>query len=512
MDESVGFLLSLHRPERRRRAVQEGVIGMSNGVALSSILAHHARHAPARIALFVDGVPVRYDELDARSNRRARMLAAHGVGFGDFVTVALPNGIVFYETVFAIWKLGAIPNIVAAKLARPEMEAILEIVRPKAFIGGSTAPGIPVIAGEGGALDQYSADPLPEVVSPHWKAMTSGGSTGVPKVILDAMPARWDPANGFLEQRPGDVILNPGPLYHNAPFHCITMGLFVGATIVEMGKFDALRALELIEAHEVNWVTMVPTMMHRIWRLDADVRSRFTLPGLRMMLHMAAPCPPWLKEAWIGWLGSQRVWEYYGTTEGIGSTMISGTDWLAHRGSVGRVREGYELRILDEAGRQRPVGEVGEVYFRPHGGAGSTYRYLGSEAKRIGEWETPGDLGSVDEEGYLYLSDRRNDLIISGGANIYPAEVEAAIDAHPSVRTSAVIGLPDEEWGARVHAIVQPVDGATLDERELLAFVTERLARYKMPRAIEFTSEPLRDEAGKVRRAALRAARLERAG
>lgn len=478
-----------------------------DGVALSSILAHHARRSPGRTALVVDDVRIGYEELDARSNRRARMLAARGVGPGDFVTVALPNGAAFYETAFAVWKLGAIPNIVAAKLARPEMEAILDIVRPRLFVGVPPAPGIAALAPDEGA-DGFSAEPLPEVVSPHWKAMTSGGSTGRPKVIVDAMPARWDPQEGFLGQHPGDVILNPGPLYHNAPFHCISMGMFVGATIVEMGRFDALRALELIEAHEVNWVTLVPTMMHRIWRLGPDVLSRRTLPSLRMMLHMAAPCPAWLKEAWIGWLGAERVWEYYGTTEGIGSTMISGADWLAHPGSVGRVREGYELKILDEAGNERPTGEVGEVYFRPRGGAGSTYRYLGSTAKRMGEWETPGDLGSVDAEGYLYLSDRRNDLIISGGANIYPAEVEAAIDAHPAVRTSAVVGLPDEEWGARVHAIVQPVEGAALDEAELLDFVAGRLARFKLPKSIEFTRDPLRDEAGKVRRAALREARL----
>jgi len=480
----------------------------TDGVALSSILAHHARRSPGRTALIVDEAAIGYDELDFRSNRRARMLAARGVGQGDFVTIALPNGAEFYETTFAIWKLGAVPNIVAAKLPRPEMEAILEIVRPKLFIGTPPGPGVPAIAGGQGQPEQYSADPLPEVVSPHWKAMTSGGSTGRPKVIVDAMPARWNPEEGFLLQRPGDVILNPGPLYHNAPFHCIHMGLFVGATIVEMGKFDALRALELIEAHEVNWATMVPTMMHRIWRLGPDVLSRFTLPSLRMMLHMAAPCPAWLKEAWIGWLGAERVWEYYGTTEGTGSTIISGTDWLAHRGSVGRVRPGYQMKILDEAGQERPIGEVGEVYFRPHGGPGSTYHYLGSPSKRIGEWETHGDLGRVDPEGYLYLADRRNDLIISGGANIYPAEVEAAIEAHPDVRTSAVIGLPDEEWGARVHAIVQPAEGARLDEAELLEFVAGRLARFKLPKSLEFTQEPLRDEAGKVRRAALREARL----
>lgn len=477
-------------------------------VALSAILTHHARRSPSRAALIVDEAPITYDALDARSNRRARMMAAHGVTQGDYVTVALPNGLEFYETVFGIWKLGAIPNIVAAKLARPEMEAILDIVRPKLFIGASPRPGVPVLAADRAAPDAYSAEALPEVVSPHWKAMTSGGSTGRPKVIVDAMPAVWNPQEGVLGQQPGDVILNPGPLYHNAPFHCVHMGLFVGATIVEMGKFDPLRALQLIETHGVTWVTLVPTMMNRIWRLGPDVLSGFTLPSLRMMLHMAAPCAPWLKEAWIDWLGADRVWEYYGTTEGTGSTMISGPDWLAHRGSVGRVREGYALKILDGEGREVPVGEVGEVFFRPQGGPGSTYHYLGSDARRRGEWETPGDLGRVDADGYLYLSDRRNDLIISGGANIYPAEVEAVLDAHPAVRSSAVIGLPDDDWGARVHAIVQPVEDSGLEADELLDFAGDRLTRYKLPRSIEFTTEPLRDEAGKVRRAALREARL----
>jgi bile acid-coenzyme A ligase len=477
-------------------------------VSLSTILAYHAQRDPGRVAVIVGGERVTYAELDVRSNRRARLMAENGVGFGDFVTVALPNGLAFYETVFALWKLGAIPNIVSGKMAVPEMEAILELVRPKLFVGASPVPDLPSLEENPQGRDRYSADPLPEVVSPHWKAMTSGGSTGRPKVIVDAMPAQWNPQEGFLLQRPGDVILNPGPLYHNAPFHCITMGMFVGATIVEMQKFDALRVLQLIEEHGVTWVTMVPTMMHRIWRLGSDVLSQHNLPSLRMMLHMAAPCAPWLKEAWIGWLGAERVWEYYGTTEGIGSTIISGVDWLDHRGSVGQVRPGYEMKILDAAGRELPTGEVGEVYFRPEGGPGSTYHYLGSPSTRIGEWETMGDLGSVDADGYLFLSDRRNDLIISGGANIYPAEVEAALEAHPAVRGSAVIGLPSEEWGAVVHAIVQRVEGANLDEAELLDFVGGRMARFKLPKRIEFTDEPLRDEAGKVRRAALRQARL----
>lgn len=475
-------------------------------VPLSAILAHHAQKAPSRPALILGERRLTYGELDARCNRLARLMASQGVGHGDFVTVALPNGLEFYETVFALWKLGATPNIVSAKMARPEMEAILDLVRPRLFVGAPPASGVTVLSG---SADDLSADPLPEAVSPHWKAMTSGGSTGRPKVIVDAAPGLRDPTEGFLCQEPGDTILNPGPLYHNAPFHCITMGMFAGATIVEMGRFDPLRALELIEAHEVNWVTMVPTMMQRIWRLGPDVLSRFTLPSLRMVLHMAAPCAPWLKEAWIDWLGAERVWEYYGTTEGTGSTIISGADWLEHRGSVGQVRDGYAMRILDAEGRECPVGETGEVFFRPAGGPGSTYHYLGSEARRIGDWEAPGDLGWVDADGYLYLSDRRNDLIISGGANIYPQEVEAALEAHPDVRGSAVIGLPDEEWGARVHAIVQRAEGSALTEADLLAFVAERLTRYKLPKRIEFTDEPLRDEAGKVRRAALRQARVE---
>ena len=482
---------------------------MSNDtVPLGLIPAYHAKHSPLRTALICGEVEFTFAQLDARANQRARLLQAHGVLANDFVTVALANGPEFYETIFAIWKLGATPNVVSAALARPELEAILELVRPRIFIGEPPERGLPVIAP--GSLQHlaYTTEALPEAVARHWKAMTSGGSTGRPKVIVDAMPSRWNPKEGFLLQQPGDVILNPGPLYHNAPFHCITMALFVGATIIEMQRFEPLRALELIDAHGVNWVTMVPTMMHRIWRLGPQVLSRFTLPSLRLMLHMAAPCSAWLKEAWIGWLGGERIWEYYGTTEATGSTMISGTDWLAHKGSVGRPRAGYALKILDAEGRDCPPHVVGEVYWRPEGGAGSTYHYIGSAAKRIGEWETPGDLGSVDEEGYLYLSDRRNDLIISGGSNIYPAEVEAAIEAHPLVRSSAVIGLPDEEWGARVHAIVQLVAGAELDEAGLLAFLSDQLTRYKLPKSVEFSSMPLRDEAGKVRRAALRAARI----
>lgn len=482
-------------------------------IPLGSLLRHHAQTHPDRTAVIAGDERISFAALDARANRRARILAQRGVRQDDLVTIALADHVDLYATTFAIWKLGATPNVVPPRGARAELSAILDLVRPRLFIADEALPGSEDIflATDDLTAEDVSSEPLPEAVASHWKAMTSGGSTGRPKVILDAAPGLWDPADSFLGQRPGDVILNPGPLYHNAPFYSTHAGLFTGCTIVDMGKFDAARALDLIEEHGVNWVTMVPTMMHRIWQLGPDALAERTLPSLRMLLHMAAPCAPWLKREFIAWLGGDRVWEYYGSTEGIGSTIIDGDDWLRHSGSVGRVREGFAMRILDPEGQQCPVDTVGEIFFRPDTGPGTTYRYLGSDATRRGDWEATGDLGHVDRDGYLYLSDRRHDLIISGGANIYPAEVEAAIDAYDGVQASAAIGLPDEEWGARVHAILQPLAGCTIDPEALLAFLGDRLARYKLPRSIEITDAALRDEAGKVRRAALRDARIAQA-
>jgi bile acid-coenzyme A ligase len=213
------------------------------------------------------------------------------------------------------------------------------------------------------------------------------------------------------------------------------------------------------------------------------------------------------RRGWIEWLGPDRVWEVYSGTEAIGATVIGGRDWLEHRGSVGRLAPGASVRILDEAGDDVPPGAIGEIYFRPAGGLGSTYHYLGAQPKARGEWETFGDLGRIDAEGYLYLADRRTDLIISGGANIYPAEIEAAIDAFPGVLASVAIGLPDEDLGQRVHAIIEVRRDASLDLDALRDFLTQRLVTYKLPRSFETTFERLRDDSGKVRRNALRDAR-----
>jgi bile acid-coenzyme A ligase len=226
---------------------------------------------------------------------------------------------------------------------------------------------------------------------------------------------------------------------------------------------------------------------------------------------MASACPVWLKQAWIDWIGPDPVFELYGGTERQGMTIISGREWLQKKGSVGKVQPGAAMRVLDADGAECPPGQIGEIYFRPDSGRNATYHYVGAEAKAAGEWESLGDLGHMDEDGYLFLADRRTDLILSGGANIYPAEVEAAIDSHPDVLTSAVVGLPDDDLGQRVHAIVQRREGGEVSSGDLIAHLERQLVRYKVPRSIEFSTTPLRDDAGKVRRSALREERV-RAG
>ena len=212
-----------------------------------------------------------------------------------------------------------------------------------------------------------------------------------------------------------------------------------------------------------------------------------------------------MKQAWIDWLGPEKVWELYAGTEAQGVTIISGTDWMAHRGTIGKPAPG-SMKVTDAEGNEVMAGEVGEIWMKPP--ETPTYRYLGAEARSRDGWESLGDMGWMDADGYLYLSDRQTDMILAGGSNVYPAEVEAALDEHPRVRSCAVIGLPDDDLGNRVHAIVQTDDGGPIDIDELRAHLGERLVRYKVPRSFEFVAEALRDDAGKVRRSALRAERL----
>lgn len=477
---------------------------------LGDLIRHHAAIDPEAPLITLEDRVISRAQFEARCNRRARLLAHLGVRPDDLVTVALPNGLEFYETIFALWKLGATPNPVSAALSDHELTEILKVGLPRLVVGieparvpeHSVLPSCPDIS------EQYSAEYAPAAIPRYWKAMTSGGSTGRPKLIVDHMQGDWDPAEGGLAQQPGDTILNPGPLYHNGPFLATMLCLFSGGHVVEMSRFDPVRLLEKIERHHIAWLLLVPTMMHRIARLPEVERRAYDVSSLRTVLHTAAPCPVWLKQFWIDWLGPRKMLEVYTGTERQALATISGIEALAHPGSVGRIQAGSAIRILDESGVDVAPGVVGEVFLRPDGGRNSTYHYLGAEPRARGEWESLGDLGSIDEEGYLYLSDRRIDLIIRGGVNIYPAELEAAIDAHPRVASSIVIGLPDEDLGQIVHAVVQVAPGMALSEVELKEFLAQRVSHFKIPKSFEFVATPLRDDAGKARRSGLRALRV----
>jgi bile acid-coenzyme A ligase len=253
---------------------------------------------------------------------------------------------------------------------------------------------------------------------------------------------------------------------------------------------------------------LVPTMMSRIWRLPDEVKARYDVSSLRMVWHLAAPCPPWLKEAWMGWLGPDVIMELYGGTEGQAVTIITGREWLEHRGSVGKVAFG-QMQVFGAEGQPLPAGETGEIYMRRPEGSPPSYHYRGATARTLpGGWESLGDIGWFDADGYLYLADRRTDMILVGGSNVYPAEIEAALDEHPLVASSAVVGLPDEEMGSRLHAIVQPRPG--LSEEALREHLRPLLVGYKQPRTYEFVEANIRDDAGKVRRTQLRDERIAR--
>ena len=431
------------------------------------------------------------------AHRMGRKLESLGAAPGSFVTIAEPNSLEFLVAVAGCWMIGATPQPVSPRLPDGELGAIIELADPPVVVGPPPTVdlGDRATIARGDRAEGFSSDPLPDVVAPSWKAPTSGGSTGRPKLIVSGDPSVFSESLAGLGRAlgcvEGSVVVMPGPMYHNGPFIWAFQGLLAGGRVVLLPRFDAEATLDAVERYRGTVLYLVPTMMQRIWRLDEATRAAADLSSLEKAWHLAAPCPAWLKREWIDWLGGDVVWELYGGTEGQSATVLDGNEWLDHPGSVGRPISG-EMAIFDADGQPLGPGEVGEVWMRSVGRDTPTYRYIGAEAEvRDGGWECLGDIGSMDADGYLYLSDRRSDMILVGGANIYPAEVEAAIDRHPAVRSSAVIGLPDDELGNRVHAIVDAPDGVGADE--LLTFLAD---------------EPVRDDAGKVRRSALRQERL----
>lgn len=476
------------------------------GFPLCEIPRWYAAQHPRQVAVRCGDAELTWERLHLASNRVAHGLLRRGVTPGRLVSLLLANSVDVVVAVFACYKVGATPQPLSPRLTETERDEILALADPAVVVDEHTT--VADLADLGGT----DAD-LPTVVAPSWKAPTSGGSTGRPKIILSGAPAELrmlGPTRWGIE--PGERMLVTAPVHHNAPFGDMCYALFLGGTVTLMRRFDPEGVLADVQRHRITWLYLVPTMMRRIHALPDEVKRAYDLSSLRSAWHVAAPCPPALKRAWIEWLGPERLWELYAGTEADAGCTISGTEWLEHEGSVGRPKWG-EIKIVDADGHDVTEPRVaGEIYLRVTPGNPPAYRYIGAVAKELDGWMSLGDVGEFDEDGYLYLHDRLTDMILVGGVNVFPAEVENTLLAHPAVLSSAVIGLPDADLGNRVHAIVETPEGSTVSADELAAFLEPRLSPHKRPKSIEVVHSPLRDETGKMRRSALRAQRLKGVG
>jgi len=468
--------------------------------------AHPAR--PALILVRPDGTEelTTWRALDRRTDQLARTLIGRGVGKGDRIAIELINSTELVLLVFAAWKIGAVPVPVRWDLPAWERDRLLEVVDGRLSV---RPDDVLVLMAD---ADQQSDEPLPDVIGMATNGICSSGSTGTPKVIITDRPTAWVEsmsapfgANWMPIERP-QTMLGLAPLYHTNGFSCFTM-MLGGDTIVLLQKFDAELVVDLIERHRITTFTATPTMLQRIARVPGvDKRD---LSSIEFILQGAAVLPPSVAQSWFDLIGPERVVMAYGMSEQLGLTCLRGDEWLTHPGSVGRGFRDTEVRIIGPDGTALGPNETGEIYLRsPHTGA---YSYLG-EAPLLPRTDdgfaSAGDLGHVDDDGYLYIADRRVDLILSGGANVYPAEVESALAEHPDIADVVVIGLPDPEWGQRVHAIVAPTDAdAPPAEQDVIAYAKQRLAAYKVPKSVEIVAEIPRTAATKVSRSALRAAR-----
>jgi bile acid-coenzyme A ligase len=442
-----------------------------------------------------------FRELDENTNRAAGLFASLGVGVGDFVVVSTADCSLMIQASVAAWKVGAVPTPVSDRLTQPEFDAIVDLAGPALVVDDTDRPTSRQRIRDLSGSRDFSVWPMDPVIGPHLKAPTSGGSTGRPKIIVSGASAEPQGivAHGDVMRVPSrGVCLVTAALYHNASFGSSLAALVQGSTVVLMDRFDPEQTLRLIEMHSATWVYVVPTMMQRIWKLLAAVRESYDVSSLQTLLHLAAPCPQWLKREWINWLGPEVVHEIFGATEGQAGTAITGEEWLSHPGSVGRVSFG-QIVIRGPGGKDLPVGERGEIWMRRGAGEAPGYQYLGATAE-LGDdgWETVGDMGWFDEDGYLFLADRRSDMLLVGGINVYPAEIESAASEHPQVLSACCVGLEDSELGTVPGLVVEVASGQL--PKDLEEHLSARLARVKRPRRVKATAMPLRDPAGKTRR------------
>ncbi|HZU73434.1 MAG TPA: AMP-binding protein [Acidimicrobiales bacterium] len=493
----------------------------------------HAARSPDRPAVIMasSGEVQTFAELDARSNQLAHLLRDAGLRRGDHLALFMENQIRFLEVVWAALRSGLYLTAVNSHLTAPEAAYIVGDCGAKALVTSQALA--PVAAAmetdvttrlmAGGALagfEDYDAAIASQPTSPvadessGTTMLYSSGTTGRPKGVLRPLPEEmpWEDDRRLGALRPlyhfreAMVYLSPAPMYHAAPLAFSASAQRFGGTVVMMERFDPAQALDLIEAHRVSHSQWVPTMFVRLLRLPDEDKTAHDLSSHEVAVHAAAPCPAEVKRRMIEWWGP-ILYEYYAGTEGNGSTYITSEQWLEHPGSVGRPLAGA-VHILDEEGNELPAGVEGTIYFS----GGGQFEYHGDPEKtaasrRPGGLSTLGDVGYLDPDGWLYLTDRKAFMIISGGVNIYPREIEDVLIQHPAVADVAVFGVPNDDLGEEVKAVVQPAPGIEAGSdlaEELIAFARSHLAAYKCPRSVDFDPELPRLPTGKLYKRLLR--------
>lgn len=496
----------------------------------------HARRTPDKLAYIMAGSRegVTYRELDERSNRIAHMFRSRGLKAGDHIAILMENNARFFEICWGAQRSGLVYTTISSRLTAAEIDYIVSDCGARMIITSraleATAAELrPLLLGVStrfmvdGTIEGYESferavrvfpsTPIADEVAGR-DMLYSSGTTGRPKGVkasltmekIDEVIPTFDLVRELYGMDETTVYLSPAPIYHAAPLRSNMMIMRLGATSVIMENFDAEDFLKLVPEYKVTHSQLVPTMFVRMLKLPEQVRARYDMSSLRCAIHAAAPCPIPVKEKMIAWWGP-IIWEYYGGTEGNGLTIASPQEWLAHKGTVGRAIVG-KLKIVGDDGEELPVGESGTVYFAE----GRVFAYHNdpkktAESRHPRGWTTLGDVGYVDADGFLHLTDRKAFMIISGGVNIYPQEAENTLINHPKVVDVAVFGVPNEDFGEEVKAVVQPRDlreaGPDLAE-ELLAYCRQHLASIKCPRTVDFEAELPRHPTGKLYKRILR--------